>query len=202
MESKQITKEKVKKLMEIKGEARGVHFKNDADFVLKEKGKEGLKKLEKELKRLGCPIEYKKINQFNFYPIGLRAISLLAIKQTFDWPDEKIKELGSFAMKFSWVIKLLVGYFSSLEKTLREASNFWLKYFTVGQLEVEEKKIEEGYVILKIKNFNLDPIYCRCLEGVFAEIAKMTTKAKEVVCQEIECPFEKGKEHRFLIKWQ
>jgi len=38
-------------LMKIKGEARGTHFKNDADFIIKEKGEDGLKNVEKELER-------------------------------------------------------------------------------------------------------------------------------------------------------
>jgi len=78
----EINKEVVIELLKIKGEARGVHFKNDGDFILKEKGKEGIEKLEKELEELGCPIKYGKINQFDFYPAGMRVVSLLVIKKT------------------------------------------------------------------------------------------------------------------------
>jgi len=191
----------VKELMKIKGEARGVHLKNDGDFVLKEKGKEGIEKLEKELEKLGCPIKYGKINQFDFYPAGMRIISLLAIKKTFGWTDEKIEELGAYAMQVSWVIKLFTKYFFSIEKTLKEAPKIWSKYFTIGELEVEKYDFEKNYVILKVKNFNLHPIYCICLKGVLLGVIKMVVKSKKIICEEIECLFKNGKDHEFLIKW-
>jgi len=196
-----INKEITQGLMEIKGEARGTHFKNDADFVIKEKGKEGLEKVEKELERLGYPIEYEKINQFAFYPAGLRAISLLAIKKVFDWPDEKIKELGAYAMKVSWIIRIFMKYFFSTEKVFKEAQKTWSQYFTFGELIVEESDLKKKYTILKVKNFNLHPIYCRCLEGVFLELGKLILKPHKISCEEIECSFKEGKRHRFLIKW-
>jgi len=197
-----INREIAQRLMRIKGEARGTHFKNDADFIIKEKGEDGLKNVEKELERLGYPIEYKKINQFAFYPAGLRAISLLAIKKVFDWPDEKIKELGAYAMKVSWIIRIFMKYFFSTEKVFKEAQKTWAEYFTVGELKVEESNLEKKYVILKLKDFDLHPIYCRCLEGVLLELAEMVLKPEKITCQEIECFFKGGKGHSYLIKWQ
>jgi hypothetical protein len=197
-----INREIAQRLMEIKGEARGTHLKNDADFVIKEKGKEGLKTVEKELEKIGYPIYYKKINQFGFYPAGLRVISLLAIKKVFNWPDEKIRELGAYAMKFSWVIRILMKYFYSIDQVFKETQKTWSKYFTVGELKVEESNIEKKYVILQVQNLDLHPIYCRCLEGVFLELAKMILKPEKITCQEIECFFRGGKGHRFLIKWK
>jgi hypothetical protein len=198
----ELTKEIAKKIMETKGEARGIHFKNDAEFILKEKGKEGLEAVEKELEGLGYPISYKKISQFDFYPVGLRALSLLAIRKTFDWPDEKIRELCKYAMNFSWVIKLLMKYFSSVEKVAKETPKTWSQYFTVGQALVKEYDLKKKYAIIIIKDFNLHPVYCRCFEGVVPGVLKMVIASKEIVCEEIECVFNGGKEHKFLIKWQ
>lgn len=200
-----LTPESIKELMEIKGEARGVHFKNDADFVLKEAGRDGLIKVEEELKRLGYPIKYSEINQFDFYPIGLRAISLLAIKKVLNWPDERVKDLCSYAMHVSWIIKLFMKYFFSLDKVCREAPKFWEKYFTLGELNVEELNEEKQFVIIKIKDFNLHPVYCRCFEGVLSGMVKMVVKSKRITCEEIGCSFSGGKEmaeHKFLVKWE
>ena len=196
-----IGQSEIKKLMRIKGEARGAHFRNDADFVLREKGKQGLAMVEKELAEMDHPIKYKEIDQFNFYPVGLRALSLLAIKKAFNWPDEKIRELGSFAVKRSWIIKILIGYFVSIEKTLREAHKFWSKYFTVGKLEIVESSPDKKRIILKIKDFDLHPLYCHCLEGVFSELARMMVKSERITCQETECSFRGGGGHYYLIKW-
>lgn len=196
-----ITKETAKKLMEIEGEARGVHFKNDADFVLKEKGEKGLKEVEKELEKLGYPIKYKEINQFDFYPVGLRALSLLVIKNIFNWSDEKIKELCAYAMKVSWIIKILMKYFASLEGISKETPKTWSKYFTIGEAMIEKYDKKKKYAIFKIKNFELHPIYCCCLKGVVSGTIKMIVQSKKITCEEIECSFKGGKEHRFLIKW-
>jgi|GEM_PF-384723 len=196
-----LTGEIAKKLMETKGQARGVHFKNDADFILKEKGKDGLKEVEKTLEKIGYPINYEEINQFDFYPAGLRAVSLLAIQETFSWPDGKIKELCSYAMQVSWVIKLFMGYFFSIKRVCNETPKIWSKYFTVGEVEVEELNEEKKFVILKIKNFDLHPIYCSCFEGVLLGTVKMVVKSKKITCEEIECSFKNGKEHKYLVKW-
>jgi len=198
----ELTPETVKKIMEIKGEARGTHFKNDADFVLEKKGKEGLKKVEKILEDLGCPIKYEKINQFSFYPVGLRALSLLAIKKAFSWSDEEIKELCAYAMKFSWIIKLLMKYFSSIERVCKETPKTWSQYFTVGEAEVEKYDLEKKYAIFVIKNFDFHPIYCCCMEGVITGTIKMIIKTKKIICEEVECPFKGGSVHRYLVKWE
>jgi len=58
-----LTKEFAQKLMEIKGEVRGVAFRTDTEYILREKGEEGLKKLEDKMARLGYPIKYKKLRQ-------------------------------------------------------------------------------------------------------------------------------------------
>ena len=197
----EINEEIVKELMKIKGEARGVHLKNDGDFVLKEKGKEGIEKLEKELEKLGCPIKYGKINQFDFYPAGMRIVSLLAIKKVFDWPDEKIEELGTYAMQVSWIIKLFAKYFFSIERTFKEAPKIWSKYFTIGEIEVGDYDLSKNYTVLKLKNFNLHPVYCRCLKGVLLGVVRMIVKSKEITCEETECFFRNGKDHKFLVKW-
>jgi len=191
-----------KEIMKIKGEARGIHFKNDAEFVLKEKGKAGLAAVEKELADIGYPIDYEKINQFDFYPAGLRALSLLAVQKTFNWSEEKIKELCEYAMSFSWVIRLLMKHFFSIDRVAKQTPKTWSQYFTSGQAEVKEYDLKKKYAILVIKDFNLHPVYCRCFEGVVPGVLKMVISSKKIVCQETECTFSGGKEHKFLIKWQ
>ena len=83
-----ITKELAQQLMKAEGEGRGVHFKNDAEYILKKEGPEALKKVEEETERLGFPIKYGEIKTTGFYPAGLRAISLLAIQQALGWDEE------------------------------------------------------------------------------------------------------------------
>jgi hypothetical protein len=201
--NQELTKEVARKLMEIKGEVRGVVFKTDADFVFKEKGKGGLKKVEEELKNLGFPIKYKEIKTMAFYPVGLRALSLLAIKKVFNFEEGKIREIGFFATKVSLVIKLFIRYFLSVRRVfLKEAPKMWKKHWTVGELIPVELNEEEKYGILRLKNFNLHPIFCCFLEGYFAGVAQMVIKSPQITCQETKCFFRGDEHHEYLLKWK
>lgn len=189
-------------LMEIKGECRGVNLKNDADFVLKKKGKEGLKMVEKELEQVGCPIEYKKIRALGFYPVGWRIISLLAIKKVFNWTDENIRELGRFATAVSLVLRVYAKFFHSIGAIVKKAPRIWDDYFTMGRLVVPEYDEAKKYAFMEIKDFDLHPIFCRTMEGYFENIVKMLVKAKKVKCRETKCTFEGQKDHQFHITWE
>jgi len=194
-----LKKDLVKRLMEIKGEVRGVVLKTDADFVLKEKGKEGLKQVEKELERLGQPIKYKEIKTMDFYPIGLRALSLLAIKEVFGFDNEKIKEIGRRAPKLSLFTKLFMKYFFSTEKTAEQVPKMWEKHYTIGKLEVETNE-KERFVVLKLRDFFVHPILCCYLDDYFSTILEMVVGAP-VSSRETKCNFRGDKYHQFLLEW-
>ena len=106
-------------------------------------------------------------------------------------------------MKASWIIKLFMQYFFSVEKMIEQSQKTWSKYFTVGRVKVESFDKEKKYIILKIEDFDLHPIYCHCLKGVFLELIRMAIKPKKISCQETNCSFGNGKKksHYFLIKW-
>ncbi|MBL7142301.1 MAG: hypothetical protein ISS83_01360 [Candidatus Pacebacteria bacterium] len=196
-------KETAKKLFETKGEARGVALKTDLEFILKEKGEKGLKQVEDYLKEIGFPIKYKEVKVMNFYPIGLRIISLLAIKEVFNFDDEKIKSIGVFATKVSLIIKLFIKYFFSTQRVfLKEAPKIWDKHYTISKLLPAELNEEKKYAIVKIEDLALDPIFCTYLGGYFCGILKMLIKTQSIDFEETDCPFRGGKYHEFLIKWQ
>jgi len=202
MDEKILKPELVRSLLAIKGEARGMHFKSDGDYVLKLKGKEGLEKLEKELMAVGCPIDFNKIKNLAFYPAGWRAISLLAIKQTFDWGDEDIRRVCNFAVSASLIVRLYMRFFYSIPKLIEQVPKMWKEYFSEGELKVIEFNEDERRVVVRIENFSLHSVYCRCFEGYLEHFIKMVVGAKTVKCQEIKCVFNGDKFHEFLVKWQ
>ena len=198
-----LTNELVKKLLEIKGEVRGVVFKTDFEYVLKNQGERGIEIVEKEFEKLNYPLKYKEIQTMNFYPIGLRAISLLVIKKVLNLDDEKIKEMGFFATKRSLMVKIFVKYFLSLERVfLKEAPALWKKHYTVGNLIPVELSEKEKYAIFRLKNFNIHPIVCKYLGGYFCGITQMIVNAKEISFEETKCSFLGNDYHEFLIKWK
>jgi hypothetical protein len=200
---REITKESVKKLLEIEGEVRGVVFKTDGEYILKEKGQEGLNKLERELKNLGQPIKYKKIETLAFYPVGLRAISLLVIKKVFNFDDEKIKEMGFFATKTSLIVKLFIRHFLSIQRVFfKEAPKIWRKHWSAGEINPIELNEEKKYALLRLKGFSLHPIYCCYLEGYFRGILQMIVKSSQIMSEETKCSFRGDKYHEYLVKWE
>lgn len=196
----ELTKELVQNLMKIEGEVKGMVFKTDAEFVLREKGEEGLKKVEAELEKLGQPIKYKEIKTMDFYPIGLRAVSLLAISKTFNFDDQQIREMGTAAPKISLIIKFFMQYFLSVRKTIGQVPKMWQKHYTIGNLVPAEFDEEKKLLILRLENINLHPVFCCYLSGYFLKVVEMVVKSK-VSCQETKCSFRGDEYHEYLFRW-
>lgn len=195
-----LTKEFAKKLMETEGEARGINLKTDWEVVLDKYGKGGLKKLEAKIAGLGFPIKYEEIKTMDFYPVGLDALSVLSIKETFNLNDQELKELGAAAVKFSLFLKVLIKYFPSLNLLAKEAPKMWRKHYSIGDLEIVETNEKEKRAVLRIKNFSFHPAQCANLQGYFSKILQMAVKAP-VTCEETKCTFRGDAYHEFVIKW-
>lgn len=197
-----LTPPKAKSLMKLKGEARGSHFVCDAQYVLKEKGKKGLNKVQNKLKEVGFPLNYQGVKSMNFYPIGLRALSLWSIRDTFGWDNQKIEDLSEFAPKVSLIVKIFAKYFRSFSKTLEQLPQIWKEYFTVGKLEVKEESEKKKFFILQIKDFDIHPLLCIWFSGFIKFLTQIVTQSKKVKVEEIKCTFRGDNSHQFKIKWQ
>jgi hypothetical protein len=195
-----ISKEIVRKLMDLNGESRGIAIKDDFEYVFQRKGVEGVKMLENELESFGCPIKYEDIKTMQFYPVGLEAVIMLATKKLFNYDKEDFKKLGEFSSKLSFIIRIFIKYFGSLETIARESPKMWRKYHTVGDPTVLEFSEEKRYAILRVENFDLVPIYCQMLTGYFSSLLQMVVKGS-VVCKETKCTFKGDDYHEFLLKW-
>jgi hypothetical protein len=199
----ELNKELVRKLLAVKGEVRGVAFTTDTQYLLEQKGEEGLRAVEEELARLGYPFKYKEIKTMNFYPVGMRAISVLAIKKVFNLNDQQLREMGFLAAKKSFFIRILTKYFVSLKKIVFEyGPRIWRKQFTVGELTPVEVNEEMKYAIVRIKGLDLHPDYCTYLAGYIAGVANLSVKTSEMDTQETKCPFKGDEYHEYLVKWK
>ena len=196
-----LNKKLVEELMSVKGEARGIVLKTDADFVRRKKGEIGLEKVEKALREISYPIDYKNIDALNFYPIGLRILSLLAIKQALDFSDEDIAQMGAEAPKISLVIKLFAKFFFSLSATVAQAPKMWKKHYTVGELSAKADE-EKKQAVVQLRDLTIHPIFCAYLKGYFATIIKMVVNAP-VASERVKCPYinKQDKYHEYLMKW-
>ncbi len=195
-----ISEEEFNNLMKIEGEVRGTAIKGEMDFILKEKGKEGLKKLADIITKLGYPLKYREIKPMGFYPLGLYGSMQLVIKRIFNFDNKKIQEMGAFESKISLIMRLFMKYFVSLERMVKEVPRIWRTYFSVGNLKVVEFNKKEKYIITRLENFRLHPIQCQVLLGYFPSVMQMII-GNEVSCEETKCVFRGDDYHEFLMKW-
>jgi len=202
MSKSQFSKEEIKKIMETPGRARGVVFQTDAEYVREKKGEEGLILLEEELKKIGCPIDYKEIRLTEWYPLGLRIVSLLAIKQVFNFEDKQIEDMGNAAPKYSFIVRMLMKYFLSFPKTYKEAPNYWRKHYTVGILEGANYNLKEKYYTLHLKGFKIHPVLCAYLGGYFIRIGQFVLKGSDFQVKETKCMFRDDPYHEFVVRWK
>lgn len=191
----------LKKLKEMSGEVRGVTMQTDVNYVLKKIGDEGLAKLQQKTKELGWEIDYKNIKTMGWYPLGQRVISLLAAKEAFGWGDGEIQDMGNCAPKYSFIASTMLKYFLSVSKVFQEAARYWDKHYSVGKLvpvQIDEKK---KFALLRLKDFNIDPILCPYFKGYFLRISQMVIKSEKITAEETKCSSLGDPWHEFLIKW-
>ncbi len=188
--------------MNIEGEARGADLKNDWLYVKEKYGEEALKKVEERMAELGYPLKYDEISEMDFYPIGFDALSMLVIKEIFDFSEEDIMEMGENAIRFSIFLKIILRYLPSLKLFAKEANEIWGKHYTVGELEIENDGIERGEMVIKVKDFEIDPVYCPVLKAYFIELLKMMTAKKEIKVKEEKCVFRGDDICQFVLNWE
>jgi hypothetical protein len=195
-----ILEKELKELMKIEGDTRGTTFKEDYDFILLKRGKEGLEKIKEALVKLGNPIKFEEVHGWEFYPVGLEALMLLLMKKVLNFGDDDIEECGFFGSRSSLIMKIFFSHFVSVKMFADQSPIMWKKYYTRGTLKVKEFDEDKKQAILIIENFNLHPLHCLQLKGYFRGIVEMIVNSK-VVCEETKCVHRGDPFHEFTIKY-
>lgn len=197
------TKYEIEKLIAKPGRVIGEVFNTDAKFIILKKGKEFIKEVIKETENLGYKIDYGNIKSLEYYPVGLRVISIIAILRTFNWEKKELIEMGYNAPKVSFVVRLLVKYFVSFKRVLLESPVYWKKHYSIGRLEAYKLNMKEKFFILRIHNFHISPLLCVYYLGYFKKMAEFGGK-RNIEVREISCHFkdEKCSYHEFLVTWK
>jgi len=203
MANSEISPSEVKRLTETTGKVRGAVFQTDAEYVKEKKGKAGLILLERELKKINCPINYESIKATAWYPLGLRIISLLMIKKAFNWTDKEIEKMGNAAPAYSFIVRMLMKYFLSPQRTFKESSKYWEKHYTIGSLEAYKYSKEKEEYILRLKDFKVHPILCPYLTGYFFRMGQyVLPKGGKISITESKCVFKGDPFHEFIMRWR
>jgi len=193
--------EETSKLSKIPGEVRGQVFLTDLEYVREKKGENGVSALKQKIKEWEGLIKYEKIKTTEWYPIGLRAISLLAIKEVFSWNEDEITKMGNSAPKYSFIVKMLMKYFLSPERTFDESPKYWEKHYSIGKLEPYKYSLADKMYILRLHDFKIHPLICAYLKGYFVKIGQFTQKAK-LSSEETKCVFKGDPYCEYILKWE
>lgn len=197
-----IKEEQIKKLLEVSGKVRGQVFLTDKGYLRNKKGKEALKKLQAKINDWEVPLNYQKVDPVDWYSVGMRAISLLAMEEVFGWEEKDIFELGKKAPRFSFIVKMIMKTFVSTKRGFKEASNYWKKHYTVGSLESYKIDEEEKYMILRLKKFKVHPILCPLLAGYLLGMGNYIIRGENQTIKETKCMFKGDPFHEYKIEWE
>jgi len=201
-----ITKEDLKKTLSSPVRIKGMPFKGGIIKVVKEMlGEEGLRVIEKESKILGLPFVSEEIRESEWYPTGIFIEIFYILQEKFNFREKDFAELGEKVAKFSPIIRFLMKYFAVPEKIAKiSAPRLWRRFFDVGEAEVSEFKDskEEGFLIVRIKNFKLHPVHFFYLGHFLLGMTKLVKKFKEATVKETKSPFRGDKYQEYLIEWK
>jgi len=150
----------------------------------------------------GNPVSYDKVHATIWYPVGLRAVSLLAIKEAFGWGNKEIFDLGNAIPKFSFIVKMLMKTFLSIQRVFDESPKYWEKHYTKGVLENYKIDQKQKCIILRLRNFKIHPILCPLYAGYFLRIGQYVLKSKKITIKETRCSFRgDASYHEYTIRW-
>lgn len=202
MESKIDLEKTAKELSKVKGNVRGEGILTDVEYLRYKKGEKGIQMLEKKLEELGQPIKFKDVQPMKWYPVGLDALKILVMKEIFNWSDKEVFEMANFAAKVSLLIKIMVKYFLSAEKSFKQSPKYWRQNYDFGELEAREFNKEKKYMVFQVRDYKIHPILCIVLAGYFLKVAQFVLKSNIVTVKETKCAFKEADFHEFVINWK
>jgi len=159
-----VSKEEISEIVSNDGKVRGVVLYTDAEYIRRHEGEETLRRVEEETREMGFPIDYGEVKLMDWYPIGLRAISLQAIKKVLNWDDEQLKGMGRSAPTYSIITKLMLRYFVSLNTLVERVQSYWDKNYTVGFITA---RLIDKSVFICLKDCQIPRALFPYLEGYF-----------------------------------
>ena len=200
-----VSKEELEAIKAIRGEVRGSGVRDGANFLVKKRGEEALKKLERAMARLGYPINYRKIKRMELFPLSVSALNLLTTQRLFNLEDKHFEESGAEQAKLSVLPRLLIESFVSTEKAIEFAPKIWNKNYTTGSLEIVEFSRTEKKAVVRIKDFTGHRLHYLNIKGYLKEMASILSKSEKDIgkidCIETKSVFRGDPYHEFILTW-
>ncbi len=192
---------KAKKLLRRKERVKGEVLRIHGEVIREKHGEEGLKKVEERLKEIGCPLNFSKVKSLEWRKEAESALTLLSAKDVLNWTDEDVFFVGWSAPRKSFIIKVLIKYFTSIEKVFKDAKKYWRKHVDFGSMEPVKLDESKRLAIIRIWDHDFDPIICTYWRGYFTSIVELSIPRSEVKIEEEKCIHKGDKYHEFKINW-
>ncbi len=197
-----LSREDAEQLLSVQGQVRGAAFETDAEYIRNRCGISGLKKVEAAVRDLGKELDYERVSSMEWMSLGLRALSLLVMKDVFGWSDGEIKAMGDAAPKHSFIVKLFMKFFVSPQVAFSHAPDYWTKHYDIGRLEAVSLDEEKRHAVIHLYEFTVHPVYCKYLEGYFGRLFKFMFPKSNVMIEETSCVCNGDSCHEFLVDWE
>jgi len=196
-----LTKEEADKIMRVKGNVSGTIFRADQQFVLEERGKEAVAKVERRLEELGYPIKFEEISSFKWYPEAHACLVYLLILEVFNWDKSRAFNIGYAVPSYSTLTKLLMKYIS-IEKLLKEASRYWRKHFDFGEMRCVKFDGKRKSAVLRLNDFKkFHQTLSDYIRGYITRLVEMVVKSKNVKVEQIKSLYHNNSYDEFKIAW-
>jgi hypothetical protein len=200
-QTKEYLKKEVDRMIKIPGNTRAGVLKAHADYIRFKEGEEGVRKVEEVMRELGHPINFAKINIYDWNPDGLPIGTALVAKEIFGWSGEDIFEMGKMTAGQSLLLKLILRYFVSPKKAFKEGHRLWEKYYDFGKLDMVELNEKEKYLILRVTRPKFHPLVCIYYRGYITRICQFVFGTNNVKVEETKCQFRGDPYHEYTIRW-
>ncbi len=197
---KETLQQTANRLKNFSGNVKGEVFRTHADYIRHKEGEEGVKRLEEKMEELGAPIKLNEIKSFEWISEGMSSLTIVVAKELFNWTDKDVFEMGRFAPRASFIIKLMIQYLVSVESLFKNATKYWDKHYDFGEVEIDFHR-EENKIILREKDFKTHPTVCFYHAGYFRGLAEFVVKSQEISVEQTASAHEGSPYNEFVIQW-
>ncbi len=180
---------------------KGEVFRTHKDYIIKKEGEDGPRKVEEKMAELEVPIKFDEIKSFEWVNEGKSALTIVVAKEIFNWTDEDVFEMGRFAIKFSFIIKVMMQYIVSIDSIVNSAQKYWSKHFDFGSLLAEINK-EEKKIILRETDFNTHVDASLYHAGYYQGLCELAIKSTKVTCRQTRFITKGDPYNEYLITWE
>ena len=178
---------------------KGATFVSNLVYIKKIVGESGPKKVQAALDRSTVKLDLEKITEKDWLPLETRLAFLEAVKTGLNWDDKRIFAMGNDAVNHSAVIKLLLGYFMSVNTAIKFSPDIWARNYTCGEMLIITN--EKGFGRLALNDFKGTPIMCAYLRGFFHGVGASLAKAKNVQVREDKCQHRGDPRCEYTFTW-